>query len=233
VIRVLFVDDHPAVRAGLMAVLRSEPGIVPVATASCLEDIWSQFNRTRPDLVLLDYHLPATDGLSVCRRLKRIVPVPSVLIYSAYADASMTIPAVLAGADGILHKGVPARELSEAIRATARRQRLLPTISEESLAAAVQGLETEDQPILGMMLAGTARHEVASTLRIAPDELDRRLDRMIERLRIAVPAAAATAPRPPDAGSSASGAAAPWRQPTRWPGPPSQNDVWGGGRASL
>ena len=194
-IRVLLVDDHPAVRAGLMAVLRSEPGIVPVATASCLEEIWSQFNRTRPDLVLLDYHLPATDGLSVCRRLKRIVPVPSVLIYSAYADASMTIPAVLAGADGVVHKGVPAKELSEAIRATARRQRMLPTISQEALAAAAQRLDIEDQPIFGMMLAGTARHEVASALRIAPDELDRRLDGMIERLGIAVPAAAETGRR--------------------------------------
>ncbi len=200
-ISVLLVDDHPALRAGLMAVLRTEPGIVPVGTASCPEDLWPQFDRTRPDLVVLDYHLPRTDGLIVCRRLKRIVPAPVVLVYSAYADASLTIPAMLAGADGIVHKGVSAQGLSAAIRSVARGQRVLPAIPHELQMLAAERVAVEDQPILGMMLSGTARHEVASTLQIAPDELDRRLDGMIERLGIAVPSAAETAPRRAGPGS--------------------------------
>jgi DNA-binding NarL/FixJ family response regulator len=195
VINVLLVDDHPALRAGLMAVLRTEPGIVPVGTASCPEDLWPQFERTRPDLVLLDYHLPGTDGLVVCRRLKRLVPAPAVLIYSAYADASFTIPALLAGADGVVHKGVPANVLSDAIRTVAARQRVMPPISPELHAAAAARIDPEDQPILGMTLAGTAPADIAETMRIPPVQLDRRLDGMIQRLRVEVPSAAESAPR--------------------------------------
>jgi DNA-binding NarL/FixJ family response regulator len=189
-IRVLLVDDHPALRAGLAAVLRTEPDIEAVGTASSPEDLWPQFNRTRPDLVVLDYHLPGTDGLVLCRRLKCEIPTPAVLVYSAYADASLTVPAVLAGADGLLHKGVPAQVLTHAIRSIARGERVLPALRPELQAAAADKLDVEDQPILGMRVAGTAHHEIAETLRLAPADLLRRVDAMIERLGVDVPTAA-------------------------------------------
>ncbi len=195
-ISVLLVDDHPALRAGLMAVLRSEPGIVPVGTASTREDLWPQFTRTRPDVVLLDYHLPGLNGLVACRQLKRWVPAPSVVIYSAYADATLTIPALLAGADGLVHKGVPAHELTEAIRTVARGHQVLAPITPQLQAAAAARLDLEDQPILGMLVAGTPVHEVAAVLRITQSDLGDRLDRMIERLRVDVPVAAQSDPRP-------------------------------------
>jgi len=103
-IRLLIVDDHPAMRAGLTAVLRAEPGIIPLGTASSEEDLAPTLTRTKPDVVLLDYHLPGADGLKLCRRLKRDVPAPAVLLYSAYADSAMVVPAILAGADGLLNK---------------------------------------------------------------------------------------------------------------------------------
>jgi CheY-like chemotaxis protein len=110
-IRMLLVDDHPALRTGLTAVLRAEPGLVPLGTAADEEELWPALNRTKPDVVLLDYHLPPADGLVLCRRIKRTMPPPQVLLYSAYADASLVIPAVLAGADGVVNKGAPARAL--------------------------------------------------------------------------------------------------------------------------
>ena len=189
-IRVLLVDDHPALRAGLTAVLRAEPGIEPVGTASSPEEVWPQFNRTRPDLVVLDYHLPGMDGLVLCRQLKCEVPTPGVLVYSAYADASLTIPAILAGADGLIHKGVPAQELTQAIRGIARGDRVLPPLRQELQMAAAEKLDVDDQPILGMRLAGTGHHDIAQTLRLTGAELNRRLDAMIERLRVDVPTAA-------------------------------------------
>jgi two-component system, NarL family, response regulator DevR len=190
VIRVLLVDDHPAMRAGLSAVLRSEPGIVPLGAAGSAADLPAALARTRPDVIVLDYHLPGTDGLVLCRELKRTVPAPAVLMYSAYADASLVVPSLLAGADGLLHKGAPAPELFDAIRAVARGDRVLPAVGHEHLEAAGAVLDPEDLPILGMALDGTPPADIASTLRLEPAELAARIDAMVARLRVDVPAPA-------------------------------------------
>ena len=189
-IRVLLVDDHIALRAGLMAVLHAEPGIVPLDAASSEDDLWPALQRTRPDVVLLDYHLPGRDGLSLCRQVKPTMPPPRVLLYSAYADASLAIPSVLAGADGLVHKGAPATELYEALRLVCKGRRVLPPLSRELLADASQRLDDEDLPVLGMVLDETPRGEIAAALRIEPPALDARIERMIARLRVEVPSRA-------------------------------------------
>jgi DNA-binding NarL/FixJ family response regulator len=187
-IRVLIVDDHLALRAGLSAVLDAEPGIVPLATAGSEDELWPALRRTRPDLVLLDYHLPGRDGLTLCRHIKRTMPPPRVLLYSAYADAALAIPAALAGADGVVHKGAPALELYEAIRLVARGERVRPPLSRELLNDATARLDPEDLPVVGMALDDTPAGEIAAALRIEQHELDARIDRMLAALRIAVPA---------------------------------------------
>jgi DNA-binding NarL/FixJ family response regulator len=189
-IRVLLVDDHLALRAGLSAVLKAEPGIVPIASAASARDVWPALTRSRPDVVLLDYHLPDRDGLSLCRQVKRTLPAPKVLLYSAYANAALAIPALLAGSDGLVHKGAPASELYQALRLVARGERVLPPISRELLSDASSRLDPDDLPILGMALDGTGSADIAAALRIAPSDLDGRIERMLHRLRVDVPAAA-------------------------------------------
>jgi DNA-binding NarL/FixJ family response regulator len=190
VIRILLVDDHPAVQAGLTAVLRAEPGLVPLGTAGSVADLWPQLHSTKPDVVVLDYHLPGTDGLSLTRQIKRTMPAPAVLLYSAYADTSLVIPARLAGADGIVHKGAPANELFEAIRAVAGGGRVLPPVSRELLTAASNRLDPEDLPVLGMTLDDTPPPEIARVLGLEPSALAARIDRMVSRLKLEVPTGA-------------------------------------------
>jgi DNA-binding NarL/FixJ family response regulator len=187
-IRILLVDDHPALRAGLTAVLRAEPGLVPLGTAASEEELWPALNRTKPDVVVLDYHVPPADGLQLCRRIKRTLPPPAVLLYSAYADASLMVPARLAGADGVINKGAPANELYDAIRTVARGDSVLPPVSRELLDDAQGRLDPEDLPILMMALDGTPDGEIAKTLRLPGEELTRRLDRMLAALKVEVPA---------------------------------------------
>jgi DNA-binding NarL/FixJ family response regulator len=190
VIRLLLVDDHPAMRTGLGAVLAAEPGMVVLGAVASADELTPALNRTKPDVVLLDYHLPSSDGLVLCRILKRSVPAPGVLLYSAYADASLAIPAILAGADGLLNKAAPAKDLYDAIRRVARGDRVLPAVPRDLLDAASARLDPEDLPILGMILDGASPADVAATLFLEPRDLSARLDRMIGRLRIEVPAAA-------------------------------------------
>jgi DNA-binding NarL/FixJ family response regulator len=187
-IRLLIVDDHPAMRAGLTAVLRAEPGIVPLGAASSEDDLPAMLERTRPDVVLLDYHLPGADGLKLCRRMKREEHAPAVLLYSAYADSAMVVPAILAGADGLMNKSAPAPELFDALRAVARGDRVLPPVPRELLENASGRIDPADMPILAMMIDGTSPAEVADALRVDRHEDSRRIDAMIERLRVEIAA---------------------------------------------
>ena len=187
-IRILIVDDHPAMRAGLTAVLRAEPGFVPLDAATSDKDLWPTLNRTRPDVVVLDYHLPGDDGVVLCRAIKRRLPAPAVLLYSAYADAALTIPARLAGADGVVNKSAPANELYDSIRRVARGERVLPPLSRELLDDAGNRLEADELPILGMTLEDTPLLEIAATLGVEPAQIAHRIDRMIKRLKVEIPA---------------------------------------------
>lgn len=89
--------------------LTAEPQLVPLAAAACADEIMPALQRAQPDVVLLDYHLPGSDGLAVCGMLKQEAAAPAGLLYSAFASGRLAIPAILAGADGVLHKSAPAR----------------------------------------------------------------------------------------------------------------------------
>lgn len=189
-IRIAVVDDHPAVRLGLMGALRTEPGFVPVGAAQTVEELDPLLYRVRSEVVLLDYHLPRRDGLSLCHRIKSDVPAPAVLLYSPYADTSMVVPATVAGADGIVHKSAPTRELFEAIRVVARGESALPAVSEDLLQVAGAVLDSEDLPILGMLVSRTPTRDITEVLGISPEALRGRIAGMLPRLRAPVPAGA-------------------------------------------
>jgi DNA-binding NarL/FixJ family response regulator len=186
-IRVAVVDDHHAVRLGLHTALRSEPGLVPVGAAANAAELQPLLYRTRPDVVLLDYSLPDVDGLTVCRNIKADALAPFVILYSAFADGSMTIPAIVAGADGIVNKGVPGRELFAAIRDVVGGADALPPVSPEQLAVASAALDVADLPILGMLIDRTQTADIAVTLRVDHVTVRRRIGRMLDTLTASVP----------------------------------------------
>ena len=187
-IRILFVDDHPALRAGLQTVIEAEPGLVVAGAAAGEGDVGPALARTRPDVVLLDYHLPGTNGLVLCYRIKRAIPPPRVILYSAYASGALAVPAVVAGADAVVHKAVPARELYETIRAVAKGERVIPPVSPEEFAAVSVGVDDADLPIFDMLADGLPPSEIAEVMDLAPGELTERGERIIRAMSVEVPA---------------------------------------------
>jgi DNA-binding NarL/FixJ family response regulator len=185
VINVLVVDDHPAVRVGLVALLRREPGIVPVAAAQGIEDALAFAGRSRPDIALVDYDLADGDGLTLCHRLKSRPAPPGVLIYSAFARDGLSLAARAAGADGLLSKGAPPQELFDAIRALASGRLPPPSVAPEEIAVAVERLDSADLPILGMLIERTPAEEIAAVLGLASKELDGQVRRIVARLATA------------------------------------------------
>lgn len=189
-IRILAVDDHPALQAGLQTVLRAEPGLVPVGAATDEFALWPLLERTRPDVVLLDYHLPRSDGLLLCHRIKQGVQAPKVLIYSAYVSPSLAVPALIAGADGMVHKSGSATDLFFAIRTVARGGKVLPDVPMELRAAITEQLEPEDRPIVPMVFDGSTDLEIREALGLEAGDLAARIERIVGRLHVAVPAEA-------------------------------------------
>lgn len=186
-IRVAIVDDHPAVRAGLEAVLDGVFDIEPVGSADGLAKVKPLLYRTRPDVILMDYHLLDEDGLIACRHIKKDIPAPRILLYTAYASSALALPASLAGADGVLNKSVPSQELCEAIRRVASGERVGPLVTDDLIAQARRGLHGQDLRILDHLLAGTPADEICGELGIDSLALDEATDGLIVTLRIDVP----------------------------------------------
>ena len=181
-VRVAVVDDHAAIRLGLTAAIEAQPGLVCAGVAADAEETQPLLHRTRPDVVVLDYHLPRADGLELCRRIKSDVLAPAVLLYSAYADAAMVVPALVAGADGIVHKGSPTRELFEAIRAVAAGGLHMPPLIPEVLEAAGAAVRARNRPIFDLLIDGTPRGEIHAALGLSSGAVDDRIGDMLARL---------------------------------------------------
>ena len=187
-IRILVVDDHPALRAGLSAVLGAEPDLVHVgASAGDEETLWPALDKIRPDVVLLDFQLPEGDGLELCLRVKQRLLAPKVIIYSAHATSDLVLGARLAGADAMLSKSAPARELFDLIRRVAGGESAMPAVGSTNLDEAGRHIRSSDVPLLGLLLAGTPHGEIADTLGLRRGELHHRLRRLLSDVRPHVP----------------------------------------------
>lgn len=124
-IRVLVVDDHPVLRAGLEAVLRAEPGFSCVGVAGDGEELLLALRRTRPDVVVLDRHLGGDDGLALCAQVRAEPAAPEVVIYTADDDAGLSQEAVSVGACAVIVKDAHVDRLFDALRLAVRSGRSL------------------------------------------------------------------------------------------------------------
>jgi DNA-binding NarL/FixJ family response regulator len=189
-IRVAVVDDHPALRAGLHTVIDAEPGLLFVGESNGTDEtLWPMLQRVKPDVVLLDYHLPHGDGFQLCHHIKQKPPPPKVLVYSAYASPALAVPAALAKADGLLDKGAAARELFDAIRRVQRGERVLPAPSRAHLQDAYETVTPDDRPVMALLLDHASYAEIAETLRVDVRDVHHTVQRIIGQLRLHVPSA--------------------------------------------
>jgi DNA-binding NarL/FixJ family response regulator len=183
--RIFVIDDQPVVRAGIAAVLRAEPGLLPIGAASPANGVLEAIARARPDVVLLSVHLPAMDELVLTRRIKRGPAPPAVVLYAPTADDSLHAAASLAGADGVVSRQLGAEDLFDALRMAARGELTVPSVAPAVRAEVLAQLEEADLPIFSMLLDATPVAEVAPLVGLTPPELSRRIEAMLSRLTVA------------------------------------------------
>jgi DNA-binding NarL/FixJ family response regulator len=187
VIRVLVVDDHPAVRAGLAGLLRSEPGVSCVAAVGSAEAGLDAARRTRPAVVLADYELPDGDGLTLCADLKMFPHAPGVMLYSAFARPRLLPAAAVAGVDAMLDKAAPVDELFDTIRLVARGAGRLPTPPPEVMERTHALLDPGEIVLFGMAANGASPGEIAAVAGHDLDETRRQLRALLARLKATSP----------------------------------------------
>jgi len=124
-IRLLVVDDHPMVRAGLRSLLsRLAPEIV-VVEAATVDEAVSQAERSHPDVVVMDVRLGAGSGIEATREIRSRRPQTRVVMFTSFADDDAFVSAVLAGASGFILKQVLGGEIVRTIRDVAAGKDLL------------------------------------------------------------------------------------------------------------
>jgi len=170
-LRVAVVDHHPAVRAGLEAILSQTPMISVAGSAADRCELWPLLYRADPRVVVMGQpqrdHAP---GLTL--RVRARQPGARVVIYAGGAHAA--VAATFAGAYALVDRRADPRVLVEAVVAAGGGERRLPVLSAGMRRRAAAVLEPTDRAILAMRLAGTARGEIAETVGLTVSQLDGR-----------------------------------------------------------
>jgi DNA-binding NarL/FixJ family response regulator len=192
-IRAAIIDGHPAMRAGIEAILaRTDDVVVVAATSAEPYEVAHALYRTAPDVVIVE-HARGHDGVELARLIKGYPPAPKVVVYADGVDATLVATAMLAGADALADSRGDERELVAAIRSAAGGRPRFPELDLASRADLARRLPSQDEPILRMFFAAVAPLEIARTLKLDARTLRARVTMMIDRLRgagVAMPVAA-------------------------------------------
>jgi DNA-binding NarL/FixJ family response regulator len=172
-VKILIVDDHPIVRAGLRRLLTAAPQIDICEAASGREAL-RVLREQQPALVILDLNLPDIGGLEVLARLKAFSPDARVLVLSMHDDETHITRALRAGAAGYVTKNAPPEELLEAIGRIAEGHTYIEREIAEGLVFAsiraapdpLKELSSRDLEILRRLAEGRTLSQIADTLGI-------------------------------------------------------------------
>jgi NarL family two-component system response regulator LiaR len=172
-IRVYVVDDHPMIRHGLAAMLRTETDILWVGDAANGADALQSAPPLAPDVVLMDLVMPQMDGVQAITALRPLLPKAHFLVLTSLLDANEARRAMAAGASGFLLKNASSQELVTVIRTAMRGQRVLaPEITDALMATARSkstgsDLTQRERELLALMARGLSNHDISTRLSIA------------------------------------------------------------------
>jgi two-component system, NarL family, invasion response regulator UvrY len=172
--KILIVDDHPIVRAGLARLLATD-GRFTVSEAATSKDALAMFRRDRPDLVILDLNLPGLGGLEIIRRLLADDESARILVLSMHADAIHVTRALEAGAAGYLSKDTPPAEILTAInRITAGQRYVQQDLAQELVllnarptSNSLDDLSSRELEILRLLGEGRSLQAIADTIGVS------------------------------------------------------------------
>jgi DNA-binding NarL/FixJ family response regulator len=199
VIRIVLVDDHPVVRAGLRALIDGQDDLTVVDEADGLESALAVVVSGRPDVVLMDLSLGADEpgGAEVTAALRGLGSPPEVLVLTTYDTESDIMRALEAGARGYLLKDAAPDKLFAAIRATARGETTLaPSVAATLIRRTSPGATTiteREVEVLELLSRGLGNKEMARELFVSEATVKSHLSHIYTKLEVDTRAGAVAA----------------------------------------
>lgn len=192
-IRVLVVDDHTLVRAGLCRLLEAEDDLKVVGQTGSGHEAVALCQSLKPDLVILDYSLPDLDGLEATRQIAALKNGARVLILTMYANEEYATRLIRAGAAGFLIKGASADELLTAVRKVARKgiyvspsiqEKMVSRLSQPADESPESALSNREIQVLVRLARGATTREVSEALSLSLSTVETYRSRILEKLNL-------------------------------------------------
>ncbi|HEX8210486.1 MAG TPA: response regulator transcription factor [Longimicrobium sp.] len=195
-VRILLVDDHAVLRAGLRALLEAEPGFQVVGEAGTGEEGVRLAGQTRPDVVVMDLSMPGMGGLEAVRQIAALDQGARVLVLTMHGEEEHLLPVLEAGGSGYVTKKSADEELIEAIHTVARGDVFLYPSGAKLL---LRGLKAKAEPgeddpldrlterereVLSHTVEGFSSSEIGKKLFISPKTVDTYRARIMEKLNL-------------------------------------------------
>ena len=188
-VRLVVVDDHPVVRAGIVGLLAGEPDLEIVGEAADGAQAVELVARVVPDVVLMDLRMPVMDGATATGQILATTPGVRVVVLTTYESDADILRAVEAGATGYLLKDAPQQDLVEAVRAAARGETVLaPSVARRLVSQLRDGggerLTARELEVLAAVARGSSNAQVGAELFIAEATVKTHLLRIFAKLGV-------------------------------------------------
>jgi DNA-binding NarL/FixJ family response regulator len=192
-IRVLVADDHPIVRAGIVALLSQASDITVVGEAKTGAEAVTRASELRPDLVLMDLRMPELSGAEATAQIIAMIPTTRVLVLTTYETDADILGAIEAGANGYLLKAAPQEEILEGVRAAVGGQtvlapaiaaRLVERVRQNANPAERSNLSPRELDVLRLVASGHSNSEIATQLFIGEATVKTHLVHTFEKLGV-------------------------------------------------
>ena len=193
-IRIMIIDDHPVVRAGLASMLTTQPDIDVVASASSGQEALVLLDTVAPDVILMDLRMPGMIGLEAMRIINSRLDPPRIIVLTSFDTDEDIYQSVGAGAHGYVLKDAPQDRLLDAIKVVHARGRYFPADIASRLTErmARSNLTPREHQVLQLVAKGLTNKEIGQAFGISDNTARNHVNSIIEKLHVSDRTEAAT-----------------------------------------